>query len=274
MKTALKFSTEEMGALHPTTLTIKSNLAMAYHSQGKTSEAEQALAEVLAARRSTLGSQHPETLYAMSLLGHYDVCDSKLEMAEPLLVETARRMRMRRLDLQSRNHRPRSGKPGGHGHSRKGDLKKLGPALMESHQITRMRHGPDHGTTLGACLAAGLFFVAQGDPAGAEPYLRERLAHFPREPADNPERRMVQYWLGQCLIALAKYADAEPLLISAYEGLKPRERGKPPRNQAELKVVIDQINRLYTAWGKKDEAQKWSTRFDDLVFPERTFASP
>ena len=50
------------------------------------------------------------------------------------------------------------------------------------------------------------------------------LAHFPSEPVENPQRLMVQCRLGQCLVAQAKDADAEPLLLSAYAGLKPRQR--------------------------------------------------
>jgi eukaryotic-like serine/threonine-protein kinase len=273
LKPALKIANDELGALHPSTLTIKNNLAMSFYSQGKRSDAEQALTEVLEAKRTTLGAQHPETLYAMSLLGHYDVVDGKLEEAEPMLVEALAGCR-KSLD---RNHEITDLALASLAelYARKRDLKKLGPVLIEAYQITRTRHGPANGNTLTACLSAGLFFMAQGEPAQAEPYFRERLAHFPTEPVENPQRLMVQCRLGQCLVAQAKYANAEPLLLSAYAGLKPRERGADDPNQAERRMIVDQLTRLYQAWGNTGKARSTSTtQFNDLVFPEQPFALP
>jgi tetratricopeptide (TPR) repeat protein len=273
LKPALRISTEALGTLHPTTLTVKNNLAMAYHSQGKRSEADQTLSEVLAARRSTLGPRHPETLYAMSLLGHYDVLENELDKAEPLLVEALAGCRT----ALDRNHETTDLALASLAdlYARRRDLKKLGPVLMEAHQITRMRHGPDHGNTLGACLAAGLFFLAQGEHAKAEPYFRERLAHFSNTPAESAVRHMVQFRLSQCLIAQAKYADAETLLLSAYKEIQPAERDAVGQSQADRRAIVDQLIRLYYAWSKTGNVScTSSTRFADLVFPERPFASP
>jgi eukaryotic-like serine/threonine-protein kinase len=80
--------------------------------------------------------------------------------------------------------------------------------------------------------------------------------------------------LGGCLVGEKKYAEAESVLRSAYEGLKASEKTLPASLRVRLKDSILRLIRLYEAWGKKDEVRKWSTRFDDFVFPERPFAPP
>ncbi len=49
--------------------------------------------------------------------------------------------------------------------------------------------------------------------------------------------------------------------------MKPREGDVVGRNQAERRAVVDQLTRLYHAWGSTGNAPcTSSTRFDDLVF--------
>jgi hypothetical protein len=50
-----------LGAEHPDTLTVMSNLALAVHSQGKYEAAEAMHRETLALRRRVLGDKHPDT---------------------------------------------------------------------------------------------------------------------------------------------------------------------------------------------------------------------
>ena len=63
--------------------------------------------------------------------------------------------------------------------------------------------------------------------------------------------------LGGTLLGQKKYADAEPLLLAGYEGMKQREKTIPPQGRFRIPEAIERLAQLYEATGKKDEAAKW-----------------
>ena len=83
--------------------------------------------------------------------------------------------------------------------------------------------------------------------------------------------------LGGALLGQKKYADAEPLLLTGYEGMKQREKTIPPQGQTRLPEALDRLIELYTATNKPDEVKKRNVvhqlcddrgAFDDLSRPE------
>jgi hypothetical protein len=106
--------------------------------------------------------------------------------------------------------------------------------------------------------------LIQQKPAEAEPPARRALAiRLDRHP-DHWTRFDALSLLGAALAGQKKYAEAEPLLISGYEGLKEREeripflwRKKRPA-EAGARIVA-----LYDAWGKKDKADAWRKRLKE-----------
>jgi len=54
-----------------------------------------------------------------------------------------------------------------------------------------------------------------------------------------------------------KYAEAEPLVLSGYQGMKERESKMPMGAKAFLKEDADRVVELYTAWGKPQKAAEW-----------------
>jgi len=63
--------------------------------------------------------------------------------------------------------------------------------------------------------------------------------------------------LGGALLGQKKYADAEPLLLRGYEGLKQWEKSIPPQAANRLPEALERLIELYTATNKPDEAKKW-----------------
>jgi hypothetical protein len=63
--------------------------------------------------------------------------------------------------------------------------------------------------------------------------------------------------LGGALAEMQNYAEAEPLLLEGYEGLKQREAKLPADRKVVLTEALERLVQLYDAWGKKDEAAKW-----------------
>ena len=67
-----------------------------------------------------------------------------------------------------------------------------------------------------------------------------------------------QSLLDGALLGQKKYAEAEPLLLKGYEGMKTREKTIPQYGGGErIPEALDRLIELYTATNKPDEAKKW-----------------
>ena len=91
----------------------------------------------------------------------------------------------------------------------------------------------------------------------AEGFLRESLAIREQKEPDAWTTFNTQSMLGGALLGQKKYADAEPLLLKGYEGMKAREKTIPPQGKVRLSEALERLVQLYEAMGKKDEAAKW-----------------
>ena len=69
-----------------------------------------------------------------------------------------------------------------------------------------------------------------------------------------------QSLLGDVLLGQKKYADAEPLLVRGYEGLKAREGDLPLYARYRVAEAGQRIVRLYEAWGRAEKAAEWRTK--------------
>jgi len=63
--------------------------------------------------------------------------------------------------------------------------------------------------------------------------------------------------LGGALLGQKKYADAEPLLVAGYEGMKQHEATIPPQRKDRLPEALERLVQLYEATDKPDEAARW-----------------
>ncbi|KAG5662198.1 hypothetical protein KAF25_004437 [Fusarium avenaceum] len=68
-KHIIEVETRTRGADHPSTLTTRSNLAMARYSRGEVAAAEELMTEILEVRKRVLGDEHPSTVVSMMHLG-------------------------------------------------------------------------------------------------------------------------------------------------------------------------------------------------------------
>ena len=102
----------------------------------------------------------------------------------------------------------------------------------------------------------GLNYLKQNDYAGAEPFWRERLRILDRMNPDDWRTFNSKSMLGASLLGQKKYADAEPLLVAGYEGMREREARIAVPNRTRLTGALERIVQLYDAWGKKDQADE------------------
>ena len=90
---------------------------------------------------------------------------------------------------------------------------------------------------------------------------------FSRESLDIREKISPTSWLtfsaksqlGEALCGQKKYDEAEPLLLSGYEGMKKRETTISKSSANVLPDSLDRLIELYKATDKPDEMAKWQT---------------
>ena len=96
----------------------------------------------------------------------------------------------------------------------------------------------------------------QGRAAHAEPLAREALAIFSQETPSSWRVADAASVLGGCLAAQGRFAEAEPMLVDAYETLaKDQGDGKRRAGEARARVAV-----LYTAWRKPELAAEYAGR--------------
>jgi hypothetical protein len=74
---------------------------------------------------------------------------------------------------------------------------------------------------------------------------------------DNWERYWAESRLGEALSGQKKYADAEHVLRSPYDGLSQRKATIPAYRRHAIDDARDDLAALYTAWGKPAQAAKY-----------------
>lgn len=115
----------------------------------------------------------------------------------------------------------------------------------------------ESGPGVSAMVARGSQLLAQHRAVQAETILRECLTDYEKTQPDEWSTFNVTTMLGQALLEQKKYADAEPLLLSGYEGLIRREADIPPASKRTAVKAIDALVRLYEAMGEGDKAAHW-----------------
>ena len=135
-----------------------------------------------------------------------------------------------------------------------------GPLFRAGLEAARKRFGADDPRTAGILARFGDDPLQQGKWAEAEPVLRECLAIREKVQPDEWTTFNTRSLLGGSLLGQNRYAEAEPLIVAGYEGMKAREAKIPPPGRPRLTEAAERVVRLYDDWGKKDKAAEWRTR--------------
>jgi hypothetical protein len=91
----------------------------------------------------------------------------------------------------------------------------------------------------------------------AEPLLRSALAWAERQTPGTLVAVQTRSALGAALAGQKKYAEAEPLLRAAYEGVKKARWADGPWGTSVLTDTLDRLAHLETARGNPAEAARW-----------------
>ncbi len=141
------------------------------------------------------------------------------------------------------------------------------PSLVSlMQQLPEARKALPKGSPQLAGLLAqiGLGLLEQKKWTEAESFLRECLAIREKTQPDVWSTFNTKSTLGGALLGQKKFADAEPLLLAGYEGMKQREKAIPAQAKIRLPEAVERLVQLYEATGKTDEAAKWRTELEAI----------
>ena len=138
-----------------------------------------------------------------------------------------------------------------------------GVALVKANVSAARETLPEASPGLAAVLAQnGLALLELKAWADAEPILRECLAIREKTEADDWRTFNAQSLLGDALLGRHKYADAEPLLLQGYRGMKERQSKIPTDARVYLSHALDRLVRLYDQWDRPAEASRWRKQLE------------
>jgi tetratricopeptide (TPR) repeat protein/predicted Ser/Thr protein kinase len=245
------------GPEHPFTQREMFGLGKVLLGEGNYAEAEKVLAEVYAVEQRVKGAQHPDTLRVACNLAQAYSEQSEFAQAIPLLEKTIRDSR------QSMGPGPGSA-----------DTLKCQSALAWAYDSKRelqraeeiwqsVRKGymdlgkDEEASTADVTELLGQNLIRQGKFRQAEPLLRQALAYRDKRDRDDWYRFRAQAFLGTALSGLRQYSEAEPLLLSGYEGMRQRAFRMPAKQRKWIRFSGQQIVDLHSQWSKPEEAAKW-----------------
>jgi tetratricopeptide (TPR) repeat protein len=286
-----------LGFEHEDTFDTLRNLADIYSWVGKHTEATALCQRLLENRQARLGPHHPETLACMEVLagaytmaGEWDTVASLREqllekrrtISGPTDPDTIRAMLnlayiyqlVGRLDVsiglyeKVLEHYRSSPDPDGQAGckfmlalacQRAGKLDKSESLLREVLEIAR-KSDATCNQRLGIANKLGWLartLLLKQQYTDAEPLFREALKIFERE---EPYNQRYFYWmsqLGAVLLGQHRYAEAEPLLLQGYEGMKQREAMLPANEKPRLVEAGEKLVRFYEATNQPEKAREW-----------------
>ncbi|MBX9583407.1 MAG: tetratricopeptide repeat protein [Gemmataceae bacterium] len=253
----------KIGPTHPETLSTVNNLVLIHAAAGRVEELVRLLEEAHRAITARGGSDHSEALRVMNNLGYGYVMTGRVDDALPLLEGCLHRRRAKigpdhpeTLDTASTLAEVYLGR---------GRVGEALPLYAELVAGRRKQPGVDTPVFAGALAEISSELLAGGQFAAAEPYLRECLAVREKVIPDAWNTFNTRSVLGGCLLRQGKPAEAEPLLLAGYEGMKARAKDIPPPGRTRLPEAADRLVELYKKLNKPDEVAKW--RAERATYP-------
>ena len=305
LEATLKQTELRFGKGHPETLTVRNNLAFAYGQAGRTAEEIPLLEATLKQYESQLGPDHPETLTVRNNVAasywQLNRLDRSIPMFEGLLkVQESKYGRGDLITLRCVGQLGVNYLSAGQvdkalplleeayaNVKRDPVVRGFGPQLVRAYLIAgkakqaeaignellteppvRLRTGSPE--LAGELAAVGASFLDNRAFAIAEPLLRECLAVREKALPDDWKTFNTKSLLGRALSGQKKLAEAEPLLIDGYNGLKHREKAIPPEVKFFLINAAEHLAQHYEAKGNPDEAAKWRRELEVIKAAQNT----
>ena len=247
-----------LGEAHPLTLMTMANLGYVYQRQGKYTQAEPLTTQAVEGMRRAQGAEHNDTLICMNMLGLLYRAEGKYAQAEPVLTKALEiRRRVLGVDHPDTIKSMNSLASLYRSESKTAEAEMLLASALEAR---RRVLGPTHPDTISTTALLGDVRLQQRKYSDAEALLREVRTNDDKAVNDTWERYWSQHLLGASLAGQRRYSEAEPLLISGYQGMLQRQAAIPLEDRRVLSEAAERIVQLYESWAKLEQAANWRER--------------
>ena len=243
---------------HPNLLNCMSNLAIDYSDAGRLDDAIRVQEEALRLKQDNPGPEHPDTLRTRDALAAAYHRGGRTAQAIALQEETVK-LAKRKMALEH-PHALLFKSNLAEMYSAAGRWSEAVPMHEEVYKLARAKLGLDHPETLNFLDRLANAYLETRRWSDAEGLLRESLRIQESKRADDWLRFQSMSRLGAALVGQKKLAEAAPLLIQGYEGMKAREAKIPAHSKKNLATAAGRIVLLYEAWGKTAEAAEWRAK--------------
>ncbi len=203
-----------LGDGHPETSWSENIHALTLAQLGRHAEAEPLLRGAWERDRRVLGDDHPETIIVLRNYAAMPARSGRWAEAEPLYRQVWESTRRVLGDLHLEAIEALSNYA-----LTLANLGRLGVAkapFVEAVAANRQAGRAGEAPFANLLFAQADFLRQVGDPAGAIPPLREATDLLRAVAPDDPNRGRDLYWLGTCLMATGRPADAEPVFRENY----------------------------------------------------------
>jgi tetratricopeptide (TPR) repeat protein len=251
-RSAVSIIREVGGPRHPELVSALNELALLRMYQQDFVEAETLLKQVVALDSLLFGPNHPQLAGDLENLGNVYYSAKRYDASVGLLRQV---LAMRREMLPDDD--PAIGRTIANTATvlrKAGDQKGAQPLFEDAVARLKRALGPDHPDVMNALGSMGINLGELGQPARAEAAYREALALSARNKTIAPVAyEWIDYRLAGLLLNQRRFEEAEPLALRA---LAIRDSASGPAD-ADTRQSMDQIVKLYQAWGKPDWAAKY-----------------
>jgi hypothetical protein len=258
------------GNNHPQVAMSLNNLAGILSHAGKLRDAEAAAREALAIRRKILGNDHPDVPPAMVTLADILQFQGRNDEENELRREALALSRKGNADLDVatlQNHWAAS-------LSEQEKWAEAEHAANEALAIHRKLLEGGHPSIVSSLGLLASALQKQGKYAEAEPLARECLDILEKNSPDDFLAFAARSMLGEILAGQMRYAEAQPLLLSGYEGMKQRSGATSTANPAQIGVALQRLTNLYSATGQTNQAAEWRHKFEEFQSAQTNRAEP
>jgi len=254
-RVALEMNQRLLPAPHADIAAVMSNLAHALQSQDRLDEADSLLRAALAIYRQLYGDTHPDVGTTLNNLATLLNDRERHAEAEQTAREAVRVWRALLGDehphvgLSLTNLAALLEK-----HGRSAEAEALYQKALE---VLIAGLGPEHLYTLSCQNNIAYLLYQQERYAEAAPLLRQvRDQAAQLFGAEHARVALLSFRLGEALLRLAQFEEAEPELLRGAEGLLAAQESAHVAPDSAMTIVI----RLYDDWGRSGEAARWRRR--------------
>jgi tetratricopeptide (TPR) repeat protein len=249
-----------LGNEHPDLAISLNNLGALLYQEGKLAEAEAAHREAFEIRKKRFGDSHRDVAYSLTKLANAVAAQGKFAEAETLYRED--------LALCKKLFGEQSTSVALILNSLAAPLKGLGKlpeaeiSLRDALAMRKQLLGNENPAVAESLSDLAGVLELEGKLAEAETDCRDALTMREKILPNDWQTFDTRSQLGGILVARTKYAQAETLLLSGYEGMKQRRALIPAQNKSRLKDALKRLVRYCEATAQPDKAADWKKKLD------------